>query len=50
VVKRLPKPRSGKFLQGTFEKIADNKNSKVPATIDDPAILKGMAKTPTPIG
>jgi propionyl-CoA synthetase len=39
VVKRLPKTRSGKILRGTIQKIADNKEYKVPATIDDPAIL-----------
>jgi propionyl-CoA synthetase len=36
VVKRLPKTRSGKILRGTIQKIADNKEYKVPATIDDP--------------
>jgi propionyl-CoA synthetase len=39
VVNRLPKTRSGKILRGTIQKIADNKEFKVPATIDDPAIL-----------
>ena len=39
VVKRLPKTRSGKILRGTIQKIADNKEYKVPATIDDPTIL-----------
>ncbi len=39
VVKRLPKTRSGKILRGTIQKIADNKEYKTPATIDDPAIL-----------
>lgn len=42
VVKRLPKTRSGKILRGTIQKIADNKEYKIPATIDDPAILKEM--------
>ncbi len=40
VVKRLPKTRSGKILRGTMRKIADNVEFKMPATIDDPAILK----------
>ena len=40
VVKRLPKTRSGKILRGTIQKIADNEEYKVPATIDDPAVLK----------
>jgi propionyl-CoA synthetase len=39
VVKRLPKTRSGKILRGTMKKIADSAEFKVPATIDDPAIL-----------
>ena len=40
IVKRLPKTRSGKILRGTMRKIADNEVFKMPATIDDPAILK----------
>ena len=40
VVKRLPKTRSGKVLRGTIRKIADKEEYKMPATIDDPAILK----------
>ncbi len=39
VVKRLPKTRSGKILRGTMKKIANGLEYKVPATIDDPAIL-----------
>ncbi|MEL7300445.1 MAG: propionyl-CoA synthetase [Pseudomonadota bacterium] len=39
VVPRLPKTRSGKILRGTMVKIADNEAYKMPATIDDPAIL-----------
>lgn len=39
VVKRLPKTRSGKILRGTMQKIADGIPWKMPATIDDPAIL-----------
>jgi propionyl-CoA synthetase len=39
VVKRLPKTRSGKILRGTIQKIADNKEWNMPATIDDPAVL-----------
>jgi propionyl-CoA synthetase len=39
VVQRLPKTRSGKILRGTMKSIADSKEYKVPATIDDPAIL-----------
>ena len=40
IVKRLPKTRSGKILRGTMRKIADNEAFKIPATIDDPSILK----------
>jgi len=39
VVDRLPKTRSGKILRGTMVKIADGQDFKMPATIDDPAIL-----------
>ena len=42
VVDRLPKTRSGKVLRGTMQKIADNQDYKMPATIDDPAILDGI--------
>ncbi|GAA6174445.1 propionyl-CoA synthetase [Sulfitobacter pacificus] len=39
VVDRLPKTRSGKILRATMVKIADSQPFKLPATIDDPAIL-----------
>ena len=39
IVARLPKTRSGKILRGTMRKIADAQSWKMPATIDDPAIL-----------
>lgn len=39
VIDRLPKTRSGKILRGTMGKIADGQPWKMPATIDDPAIL-----------
>ena len=39
VIKRLPNTRSGKILRGTVRKIADGEEYKMPATIDDPAIL-----------
>ena len=50
VVKRLPKTRSGKILRGTIQKIADNKDYKVPATIDDPTILGEMEDALVGIG
>ena len=43
VVDRLPKTRSGKILRATMAKIADNEPWKMPATIDDPAILDEIA-------
>jgi propionyl-CoA synthetase len=42
VVERLPKTRSGKVLRGTMRKIADSEPYRVPATIDDPAILEEL--------
>ncbi len=39
IVDRLPKTRSGKILRATMVKIADAEDYKMPATIDDPAIL-----------
>jgi propionyl-CoA synthetase len=50
VVKRLPKTRSGKILRGTIQKIADNKEYKVPATIDDPTVLREMEEALVGIG
>jgi propionyl-CoA synthetase len=50
VVKRLPKTRSGKILRGTIQKIADNKEWKMPATIDDPAILDEITAALTTVG
>jgi propionyl-CoA synthetase len=44
VVQRLPKTRSGKILRGTMRKIADGEPWKMPAAIDDPAILQEIAK------
>jgi propionyl-CoA synthetase len=43
-VERLPKTRSGKILRGTMQKIADGIPWKMPATIDDPAILDEVAE------
>jgi propionyl-CoA synthetase len=42
-VGRLPKTRSGKILRSTMRKIADGEPWKMPATIDDPAILDEIA-------
>jgi propionyl-CoA synthetase len=43
VVPRLPKTRSGKILRGTMRNIADGKEYKMPATIDDPMVLTEIA-------
>ena len=45
VVNRLPKTRSGKILRGTMVSIADSKDWKMPATIDDPVILEEIKET-----
>ncbi len=50
VVERLPKTRSGKILRGTMKKIADSQEYRVPATIDDPAILSEIADALHSIG
>jgi propionyl-CoA synthetase len=43
VVRRLPKTRSGKILRGTIKRIADGIGYRVPATIEDPAVLGEIA-------
>ena len=43
IVPRLPKTRSGKILRGTMRNIADGKEYKTPATIDDPFVLNEIA-------
>ncbi len=50
VVDRLPKTRSGKILRGTMVKIADGADFKLPATIDDPAILDEIKAALQPLG
>ncbi len=50
VVDRLPKTRSGKILRGTMVSIADGKEYKMPATIDDPAILDEITTALRSIG
>jgi propionyl-CoA synthetase len=50
VVDRLPKTRSGKILRATMVKIADNEAFKLPATIDDPAILDEIKEALQTIG
>ncbi|KIC25792.1 MULTISPECIES: propionate-CoA ligase PrpE [unclassified Leisingera] len=50
VVDRLPKTRSGKILRGTMVNIADGTPWKMPATIDDPAILDEITTALQTIG
>ena len=50
VVDRLPKTRSGKILRATMVKIADGQDFKMPATIDDPAILDEIRSALQTIG
>jgi propionyl-CoA synthetase len=45
VIERLPKTRSGKILRGTMRAIADGEDYRMPATIDDPAILGEIAES-----
>ncbi|RLC00472.1 MAG: propionyl-CoA synthetase, partial [Deltaproteobacteria bacterium] len=50
VVKRLPKTRSGKILRGTMRAIADKKDYKIPATIDDYTSLDEIEESLGKIG
>jgi propionyl-CoA synthetase len=50
VIKRLPKTRSGKVLRGIMQKIADSEDYKMPATIDDPAILEEIGEALEALG
>jgi propionyl-CoA synthetase len=50
VVTRLPKTRSGKILRGTMVKIADGDKWSMPATIDDPVVLKEIEASLKEIG
>ncbi|MGI9511340.1 MAG: propionyl-CoA synthetase [Anderseniella sp.] len=47
VVSRLPKTRSGKILRATVRSIADGADWKMPATIDDPAVLDELTAAMT---
>jgi propionyl-CoA synthetase len=42
-VERLPKTRSGKILRATMRQVADGADYRMPATIDDPAIIDEIA-------
>ncbi len=43
-IQRLPKTRSGKILRGTMRQIADGEAVRMPATIDDPAVLDELGE------
>jgi propionyl-CoA synthetase len=50
IAERLPKTRSGKILRGTMKKIADGVEYRIPATIDDPAILDSISEALATLG
>ena len=50
VVKRLPKTRSGKILRGIMRRIADTEPYLMPATIDDPTILREITEALQSLG
>ena len=50
VVVRLPKTRSGKILRGTMRKIADSEGYRMPATIEEPAVLDEIRESLRSIG
>jgi propionyl-CoA synthetase len=50
IVPRLPKTRSGKVLRGTMRRIADGEAWRMPATIDDPAILDEISEALRSLG
>ena len=50
IVDRLPKTRSGKILRSTMQAIADKKEWKMPATIDDQKILEEIDEALQSIG
>ncbi|QIM17014.1 propionyl-CoA synthetase [Leucobacter insecticola] len=42
IVERLPKTRSGKILRKTIRQIVDGEPYKIPATIEDPAVIDAL--------
>jgi propionyl-CoA synthetase len=50
VTDHLPKTRSGKILRGTMRKIADSEEYRLPATIEDPAVLTEIRQALQSIG
>lgn len=50
IVDRLPKTRSGKVVRATMRQLADGDEVKIPATIDDPAILDEISQALGQVG
>jgi propionyl-CoA synthetase len=50
IVPALPKTRSGKILRGTMKRIADGQEYRMPATIEDPAVLTEIGESLRRIG
>jgi propionyl-CoA synthetase len=49
-ISRLPKTQSGKKLRGTMRKIANDEESMMPATIEDPIVMSDVAEALRHIG
>ncbi|GAA1469272.1 AMP-binding protein [Microbacterium thalassium] len=45
ILERLPKTRSGKILRKTMRQIVDGEPYRIPATIEDPAVLDALVET-----
>jgi propionyl-CoA synthetase len=50
IVSALPKTRSGKILRGTIRKMADGEEWRIPATIEDPAVLDDLGEVLASMG
>jgi len=50
IVKALPKTRSGKILRGTIRKMADGEEWRIPATIEDVAVLDDLRDVLSELG
>jgi propionyl-CoA synthetase len=50
IVHALPKTRSGKILRGTIRKMADGEEWRIPATIEDPAVLDDVGQVLADMG
>jgi propionyl-CoA synthetase len=50
VVDRLPKTRSGKILRGTIQAIAEGREWRMPATIEDPSAIQVVTEALERVG